>query len=107
MNRSLKLPIILSSLLTMTILLTGCISPAENVQPSPLPSTEPAAAPSETAASVIQEEPEYAYILFTTDIHCGIDEGFGLVGLEQIRNVMNQKGIPNLLVDNGDAIQEM
>ncbi len=105
MNRSLKLPIILSSLLTMTILLTGCISPAENVQPSPLPSTEPSAAPSETAASVIQEEPEYAYILFTTDIHCGIDEGFGLVGLEQIRNVMNQKGIPNLLVDNGDAIQ--
>ena len=44
-------------------------------------------------------------ILFTSDVHCGVDEGFGLVGLEQIRTALTQQGYEVLLVDDGDFIQ--
>ena len=53
------------------------------------------------------EEPEHKdlVILFTSDIHCGIDQGFGLVGLEQIKEQYKAQGYNVLLVDDGDAIQ--
>ena len=45
------------------------------------------------------------YILYTSDIHCGVDQGFGLAGLKQIRDSLEAQGYTTLLVDNGDAIQ--
>ena len=45
------------------------------------------------------------YILFTSDIHCGVDQGFGLAGLKQVRDSLEQQGYTTILVDNGDAIQ--
>ena len=44
-------------------------------------------------------------ILYTSDIHCGIDSGFGLEGLQQVRDTLEAKGYTTLLVDDGDAIQ--
>ncbi len=44
-------------------------------------------------------------ILFTSDIHCGVDQGFGLVGLKQIRDALEAQGYTTILVDDGDAIQ--
>ena len=44
-------------------------------------------------------------ILYTSDIHCGIDQGFGIEGLEQIREGYEAKGYATILVDDGDAIQ--
>lgn len=44
-------------------------------------------------------------ILYTSDIHCGVDEGFGLAGLMAVRKRLEEKGYETLLVDNGDAIQ--
>ena len=44
-------------------------------------------------------------ILYTSDIHCGIDQGFGIEGLEQIREGYEAKGYTTILVDDGDAIQ--
>ena len=44
-------------------------------------------------------------ILGTSDVHCGIDENFGMVGQEQIREVFEKNGYPTILVDSGDAIQ--
>ena len=44
-------------------------------------------------------------ILYTSDIHCGIDEGFGYAGLEQIRKYEQEKGYEVILVDDGDNIQ--
>ena len=44
-------------------------------------------------------------VLFTSDVHCGVDQGWGYAGLEQIRNTLEAKGDQVLLVDNGDAIQ--
>ena len=44
-------------------------------------------------------------ILFTSDIHCGIDEGFGFAGLQQIRDELEAEGYTVILVDDGDAVQ--
>ena len=44
-------------------------------------------------------------VLFTSDVHCGVDQGWGFAGLQQIRNTLESKGDQVLLVDDGDAIQ--
>ena len=44
-------------------------------------------------------------VLFTSDVHCGMDEGFTYVGLKAIRDAMEETGNYVLLVDNGDSIQ--
>ncbi|MCR5420397.1 MAG: metallophosphoesterase, partial [Lachnospiraceae bacterium] len=44
-------------------------------------------------------------ILFTSDIHCGVDQGFGLAGVEQVRETYESQGYTVLLVDDGDAVQ--
>ena len=44
-------------------------------------------------------------ILFTSDVHCGIDQGFGYAGLEQIRDGLVANGDVVILVDDGDSIQ--
>lgn len=44
-------------------------------------------------------------VLFTSDVHCGIDQNFGYAGLQAIRDAAIAAGNHVLLVDNGDAIQ--
>lgn len=44
-------------------------------------------------------------ILYTSDVHCGVDQGFGYVGLSLIREQLEAKGNYTLLVDDGDSIQ--
>ena len=44
-------------------------------------------------------------ILFTSDVHCRLNEGFGFTGLDQIRTNLSRQGYEVLLVDNGDFIQ--
>lgn len=44
-------------------------------------------------------------VLFTSDAHCGIDQGFGYAGLAAIRQSMEAAGNHVVLVDNGDSIQ--
>ena len=44
-------------------------------------------------------------ILYTSDVHCGINEGFGYVGVQQIRESLCARGDTVLLVDDGDAFQ--
>ena len=43
-------------------------------------------------------------VLFTSDVHCGVEQGFGYTGLAAIRDQM-AKTNHVLLVDNGDSIQ--
>ena len=54
-------------------------------------------APEENAGDVI--------ILYTSDVHCGIDKGFGYAGLAEIREALEDQGYATLLVDDGDSIQ--
>ena len=44
-------------------------------------------------------------ILYTSDMHCGVAEGFGLAGLQAVRDNLESEGYETLLVDDGDAIQ--
>ena len=44
-------------------------------------------------------------ILFTSDVHCGIDQGFGYAGLAGVRDYLAAKGDAVILVDDGDNIQ--
>ena len=45
------------------------------------------------------------YILFTSDVHCGVGQGFGYAGLRQIRDTLEAEGYTTLLVDDGDSLQ--
>ena len=44
-------------------------------------------------------------ILFTSDVHCGVDQGFGYAGLQQVREYLEAQGNDVILVDDGDSIQ--
>jgi 2',3'-cyclic-nucleotide 2'-phosphodiesterase (5'-nucleotidase family) len=44
-------------------------------------------------------------ILFTSDVHCGINQGFGYAGLQQIAEYHMAQGDDVILVDDGDNIQ--
>ena len=66
---------------------------------------EPAAAAEDSQAQDENEDKKDIMILYTSDIHCGIDEGFGYAGLEQIRKYEQEKGYEVILVDDGDNIQ--
>lgn len=66
---------------------------------------EPAAAAEDSQARDENEDKKDIMILYTSDIHCGIDEGFGYAGLEQIRKYEQGKGYEVILVDDGDNIQ--
>ena len=56
----------------------------------------------EEAAPALQQD---VVILFTSDAHCGIDQGFGYAGLAAVRDSLKAAGNHVVLVDNGDAIQ--
>ena len=44
-------------------------------------------------------------ILYTSDVHCCVDQGFGYVGLKAVRDSLEAAGNYTLLVDDGDSIQ--
>lgn len=44
-------------------------------------------------------------ILYTSDVHCGIDQGFGYAGLAEAKDYYEEQGYHTVLVDDGDAIQ--
>ena len=64
--------------------------------------TEKTAAPAVTGDA---EKNGEIYVLFTSDVHCGVDQGFGYAGLRQIRDSLEAQGYETILVDDGDAIQ--
>ena len=77
------LPLLLA--LVMLFSLTGVMAFADD------------AAPSERSADIV--------ILYTSDIHCGINQGFGYVGLTQVYKHLEEQGNAVILVDDGDNIQ--
>ena len=44
-------------------------------------------------------------ILYTGDVRCGIDEGFGYAGLKALRDSLEAQGYTTILIDGGDAVQ--
>ncbi|MCR5203733.1 MAG: 5'-nucleotidase C-terminal domain-containing protein [Lachnospiraceae bacterium] len=50
-------------------------------------------------------EPKDIVILFTSDVHCGVDQGFTYVGLKAVKDKLIADGNAVILVDDGDSIQ--
>ena len=44
-------------------------------------------------------------ILYTSDVHCGVDMGFGYAGLWEAKNALIAQGYDVMLVDDGDSIR--
>ena len=89
---------------------SGEVSPPE-AEPETVPETKPVDnEPAEASDSVPPEDPVPekngdVMILFTSDVHCGLEDGFGYAGLQQIRDTLEAKGYATILADNGDAVQ--
>ena len=112
---------ILTLLLAFILMLsmTACAAsgkteaPTEPAETEAEPGTEEtgeAAAAEETEEAKEPEEPQAEkngeiYILCTSDVHCGVDQGFGYAGLAKIRDTLEAKGYETILVDDGDSIQ--
>ncbi len=121
MNKAVKwlrrhgMPKIIAAMLAAALMLSGCnAAGAEGFMDTLELMAEyagqvkeaEAAADTETAdGTETSAEPSDLYILYTSDIHCGIDQSFGLAGLKRIRESLEAKGYETLLVDNGDAFQ--
>ena len=83
------LPIILT-----VLLLVGCTMSATVLAES-----------TDTAASESKYvEGRDTIILFTSDVHCGIDQGFGYAGLAAVRDSLSEDNNV-ILVDDGDSVQ--
>ena len=72
-------------------------APAEAETAEETEETEEAEAPATLERDVV--------VLFTSDVHCGIDTNFGYVGLKAVKDAMEATGDHVLLVDDGDSIQ--
>ena len=44
-------------------------------------------------------------LLFTNDVHCGVDDAIGYAGLAAYKNHLEAEGFPVVLIDAGDAVQ--
>jgi len=111
---------ILALLLAAALLLplAACGDKGNAAEPDPAPETPDAVipAPDEAAdedgtgkenSDPAPEEQKNGdvVILFTSDVHCGIDQGFGYAGLQRIRDTLESRGYTTILVDDGDAVQ--
>ena len=112
MNRSFKT--ILCAVLMIALLLPAAVYGAEAAAAGSADTTSASSADTASASEASQtqnadqnenEEKKDIVILYTSDVHCGVDKGFGFAGLEQIRKYEQDKGREVILVDNGDIIQ--
>ena len=90
---------ILALALVLVLLLAGCGSAAPAETPAPAES----AAPAENSAYLGLDND--IVILYTNDVHCGVDDNLGYAGLAAVKNALEAQGKHVVLVDNGDAVQ--
>ena len=109
MNTALKR---ITALLLGTVLLTvqmPVLAADRSAQPAGAAEQAGISAPEASLAAPAAEEPAHLendlVILFTSDVHCGVDRNFGLSGLMQLRKYYESQGRHTLLVDDGDFIQ--
>lgn len=59
-----------------------------------------------TAVKAEGEEPaKEIVILYTNDVHCGVEDGVGYVGVARMKAALEAAGKEVILVDSGDAVQ--
>ena len=103
--------LVLFLILTLALsALPGCgrTAPAgETEAPKPVETPMATEAPAPTEAPAETEKPAEErdlLILYTSDVHCGVDKGWGYAGLAAVKAQLSRE-YNVLLVDDGDAIQ--
>lgn len=86
---------LLALTLVLMLLLAGCGSAAPAETPTPAPAEE-------SAYLGLDND---IVILYTNDVHCGVDDNLGYTGLATVKNALEAQGKHVVLVDNGDAVQ--
>ena len=91
----------------IAFILIACLLPAlfgcggKNAPAAEAPATVEAPAPAEKADAPGSD----VVILFTNDIHCGVNDNLGVTGLAAVKDALEAAGRQVLLVDCGDAVQ--
>ena len=85
--------------------IAGCGTGTGASSGSPGSSASTASVSESKAASDEKQGEKGIYVLYTNDVHCGAEEGFGYAGVWQIRKNLEDKGYETILVDNGDFVQ--
>lgn len=89
---------LLALLLVLVLILCGCGTKAADAELSPAPET-PAPTPSGLGLD------EDIVVLYTNDVHCGIDDYLGYKSLAAVKSALELQGKHVVLVDAGDAVQ--
>ena len=76
----------------------------EDTEEKEAPEEEATEAEESKEAADVEKNGE-TYILCTSDVHCGVDQGFGYAGLSQVSDSLKAQGYEVILIDDGDAIQ--
>ena len=106
----MKRRVLILFLAALMLLVLAC-KPAEN---KPEPQAEVTEAPVVTEAPAPEPEPvpepepepdNSIVILFTNDMHCGVEDGLGFEGVARIKTALEEEGKNVILVDAGDAVQ--
>ncbi len=100
----LKRSALLCVALALVMIFAAC-GPANSTNNSVNTNTENAANTVPAGNDAPVEKNGEIYILYTSDVHCGMDQGFGYAGLMQIRSSLEAQGYTTILVDDGDAFQ--
>jgi len=58
-----------------------------------------------TGIAGLADPGETAIILFTNDVHCGIEDGWGYAGVAAMKKQYEEQGYDVILVDAGDHVQ--
>ncbi len=99
-----RLNIILTAILILAFVFAGCAAPIEpEAAPQKSAGAEPAPAASAPAEQAVSRDD--IIVLYTNDVHCGINDGMGYTGLMAVKNAMLGHTDNVLLVDSGDAVQ--
>ena len=85
------------------VLIAGGCGPKQPAEPAPEPSPTASPTPSPTPEPPVEKNGDIV-ILYTNDIHCAVDQGFGLDGVREIRDNLEREGYTTLLADMGDAV---
>ena len=97
----MKKTVSLLLVLSMVFTLCACGAPAEAPAPQVVEKIVEKTVEVEKAALPGSN----VVILYTNDIHCGVEDNIGIKGLADIKSAVEATGKQVILVDNGDAVQ--
>ena len=99
----------LALVMAIAIPFTGCSAKKESGSAQSSAASQASAESAVSAETSSQDEMPTEkngeiMILYTSDVHCGVNEGFGYAGLAAVRENLEKQGYTTILVDDGDSV---